>query len=78
MSPYFLANGIGDDPSHHGPDESDPHDDHDLAALSAMIGGKGLEALEFSGFILLSGERELFPVGGGGSGFSHGGFLKRV
>jgi len=28
-------------------------DDNDLMALGAMIGGEGLEALEFSGFILL-------------------------
>ena len=34
--------------------------------LGAMIGDEGLEALEFSGFILLCGEGELFAVGGSG------------
>jgi hypothetical protein len=41
-------------------------------ALDAMLGGEGLETLEFSGFVLLRGEGELFAVGGGRGGFSHG------
>jgi hypothetical protein len=34
-------------------------------ALGAVLGNELLEALEFSGFILLRGEAELFAVGGG-------------
>jgi hypothetical protein len=44
-------------------------------ALGAMIGGESLEALEFSGFILLRGEGELFAVGGSRCSFGHGQLL---
>ncbi len=70
-----FINGIGDDPGHDGPYEADTHDDDDLMALGAMIGGEGLEALEFSGFILLRGEGELFAVGGSRGSFGHGRLL---
>jgi hypothetical protein len=41
-------------------------------APGAVIGGDGLEALEFSGFILLRGKGELFAVGGGRCSFDPG------
>ena len=72
MSPYCLTNGIGDDPGHDGPYEADTQDDNDLAALGAMIGDKGLEAQDFSGFILRGWQGELFAVRCSGEIFSHG------
>jgi hypothetical protein len=66
MSPYsWLTNGVCYDPGHDGPHEADAQDDDDFMALGAMIGDEGLEALEFSGFILRGGQGELFAVGGG-------------
>jgi hypothetical protein len=37
-------------------------------ALGTMISGEGLKALEFSGFILLRGQGELFAVEGSRGG----------
>ena len=66
MSPFFtLTNGVGDDPGHDGPYEAHAQDNDDLMALRAMLRDKGLEALDFSGLILRSGQGELFAVGGG-------------
>jgi hypothetical protein len=64
MSPYFT-NGVCYDPGHDGPYEADTQDDDDLMALGAMLGDEGLEAQDFSGFILRGGQRKLFAVGGG-------------
>ena len=70
MSPF--NHGVGDDAGHYGPDEADAQDDDDLMALRAMVGDKGLEALDFRVFIFRGGQGELFAVGGGGEHFSHG------
>ena len=64
MSPYSLTNRIGDNPGHDRPHEADAQDDDDLMALGAMIGDKGLEALDFSGFILRGWQGELLASGG--------------
>jgi hypothetical protein len=61
-----VPEGISDDPGHDGPYEADTQDDDDLMALSAMFGDEGLEAQDFSGFILRGWQGELFAVGGGG------------
>jgi hypothetical protein len=66
---------VDDDSSHDGPYEADTQDDNNLMTLGAVIGGKGLEALEFSDFILLRGEGELFAVGSSRGCFGHGRFL---
>jgi hypothetical protein len=74
MSPYFT-NGVCYDPGHDGPYEADTQDDDNLMTLGAMIGDEGLEAQDFSNFILLRGEGELFAVGGGRGSFGHGWLL---
>jgi hypothetical protein len=53
-------NGVGDDTGHDGAYEADAEDYDDFMALGAVVGDEGLEALDFSRFLLRSGQGKLF------------------
>jgi len=70
-----FINGISDDTGHDGAYEADTQDDDDFMALGAVVSNEGLEAQDFSSFILRSGKGELFAVGGSRESFGHGRIL---
>gem|GEM_PF-5388688 len=65
MSPYlWLTDGVGYYAGHYCAYEADAQDYYDFLALGAVLGDEGLDALDFSGFVLRGGQGELFAVGG--------------
>jgi len=52
--------GVGDDAGHDGAYEADAEDNDDFMAPGAVVGDEGLEAQDFSGFIMWGWQRKLF------------------